>query len=361
NTTGILAHGGYADKFYFNSVNLNGQFCNSSSGLVAAFANGDQTLTTVTTNIDVRNNIFAVTGSSGSAGGNFWAYHTQATTTSGSTINYNVLYCAGTNGTNNIGRFNSTNYSVAGGLAAWQTAVSQDANSLTTDPMFTSSTDLHVNSGLTATGLESGGVAIGGISTDYDGDTRPGPTGSVNGGATAPDIGADEFDGVPLSPCTTPSAQPTSLSVNATGQTTIAGSFTAASPAPSGYLVVRTTSSSLAANPVDATTYTVGTNTFFGTGGFVQSVGTSTSISSTGLTAGTTYYYWIFSYNSGTCTGCPKYLNTSPLAVITTTGVLFTSIATGNWEDGSTWNQYGAVPNSTIYVVFAAGHTVNVN
>ena len=32
---------------------------------------------------------------------------------------------------------------------------------------------------------------------DIDGDVRPGPAGSVNGGATAPDLGADEFDGVP--------------------------------------------------------------------------------------------------------------------------------------------------------------------
>ena len=58
--------------------------------------------------------------------------------------------------------------------------------------------DLHVNFGVTPTALESGGVVIPGLTIDYDMQTRPGPAGSVNGGATAPDIGADEFDGVPL-------------------------------------------------------------------------------------------------------------------------------------------------------------------
>src|SRR5262249_27792021 len=33
---------------------------------------------------------------------------------------------------------------------------------------------------------------------DIDGDLRPGPAGSVNGGAPANDIGADEFDGIPI-------------------------------------------------------------------------------------------------------------------------------------------------------------------
>ena len=65
---------------------------NSASGLAAAFANGDGTISTVCTNIDVRNNIFNLEGSSATAGGNFWAYYTSATTLTGSTLNYNLLY-----------------------------------------------------------------------------------------------------------------------------------------------------------------------------------------------------------------------------------------------------------------------------
>jgi hypothetical protein len=48
-----------------------------------------------------------------------------------------------------------------------------------------------------ASNLESRGRIIAGYTTDFENDVRPGPAGSVNGGAFAPDIGADEFDGVP--------------------------------------------------------------------------------------------------------------------------------------------------------------------
>ena len=176
--TGMVASGGYGDKFYYNSVSLTGQLNNSTSGLVAAFANGDGTLSTVTSNIDVRNNIFSLTGSSGT-GGNVWAYYTAATALAGSTLNYNDLYCAGTGATNNVGRFNGISYST---LGAWQTATSQEANSINRNPNFTSTTDLHINTSLTSF-LESAGTPIAGITVDYDGDTR---------NATTPDIGADE-------------------------------------------------------------------------------------------------------------------------------------------------------------------------
>ncbi|MEZ4689940.1 MAG: hypothetical protein R3A12_07065 [Ignavibacteria bacterium] len=51
--------------------------------------------------------------------------------------------------------------------------------------------------------LESGGAFVG-VTVDIDGQVRPGPAGSVNGGATAPDIGYDEFDGVPGGDITPP-------------------------------------------------------------------------------------------------------------------------------------------------------------
>lgn len=156
-------------------------------------------------------------------------------------------------------------------------------------------------------------------------------------------------------PCITPTAQATSLSLTA-GSTSISGSFTASSPASSGYLVVRTAGSA-PTNPVDGTTYSVGASAL---GGTIVAAGSSTNFSATGLTQGNSYSFYVYSYSSG-CVGAPKYLVTTPLTDNATTNATFTSIASGNWEDGSTWNQSGAVPTSANDVIIAGTHTVSVN
>jgi hypothetical protein len=188
NMTGILASAGYGDKIYYNSVHLTGQLANSSSGLVAAFANGDGNITSVGTNIEVQNNSFSLTGSSAIAGGNFWAHYTAATTLTGSILNYNDLYCAGTNATNNVGRFNSVNSTT---LAAWQTATGQEANSLAVDPLYNSTTNLVPQLG---SPLVSAGTPIAGITTDITGFTRS---------VTTPTIGAYEQAGDAAGPAIT--------------------------------------------------------------------------------------------------------------------------------------------------------------
>jgi len=115
--------------------------------------------------------------------------------------------------------------------------------------------------------------------------------------------------------CTTPTSQPTSLVISTATNNSISGYFTAASPAPSGYLIVRS-SSSTPPTLTNSTTYAVGyTGLTPGTTYVVQgSAITSNAItfSDTGLTSNTRYYYHIFSYNS-TCSGAPYYLTTSPL------------------------------------------------
>ncbi|MBK8817912.1 MAG: hypothetical protein IPN49_02025 [Saprospiraceae bacterium] len=154
--------------------------------------------------LDLRNNIFTNTqlGNS-SATVRFAAIALGYSTFTTLTSNNNDLFCAGAGpGTYQIG---ITGTVVAGTnrttLLNWQTATSQDAQSINVLPTFMSSTDLHMNMGLTSTQLESGGAVVG-VANDIDCQTRPGPTGSVNGGATAPDMGADEFDGVPAVPMT---------------------------------------------------------------------------------------------------------------------------------------------------------------
>ncbi len=339
-------------NLYYNSVNMSGNYDRNLNALNYAIFFGS-----AVTNMDVRNNIFANTtfniNASGTASKSYSIY-SQSTSTAFTIINNNIYFASG--GQQVLGFLSSDRATIED----WKSATTQDNNSFATDPQFTSASNLTINSGVTPNAVESGGAVVS-VTTDFNGNARPFHTGTPNGGGTAPDMGAYEFDGVPLAPCTTPGAQPTSLLLNSTGQTTVTGSYTAVTPAPTNYLVVRTTSSTLAASPVNGTGYSTGTNAFFGAGGFVESVGSGTSISSTGLTQGTTYYYWIFSFNTGNCSGGPNYLAASPLSGSVMTNALFTSIATGNWEDGTTWNQSGAVPASNSDVIIANTHTVTVN
>lgn len=109
-----------------------------------------------------------------------------------------------------------------------------------------------------------------------------------------------------LPPCITPPLPPTNLSLTPSN-TVIIGSFTG-DPGANRYLSVISTSNTLSAMPVNGITYTAGQP--FG-GGNVISYTNSTSLSVTGLTVSTPYYFFIFSVNAE-CSGEPFY-NTSYL------------------------------------------------
>ncbi len=113
---------------------------------------------------------------------------------------------------------------------------------------------------------------------------------------------------IPAVPCPTPTAQPTGLNLTAVSQTQIDGSFTAAAPAPTNYLVVRYPGGAVPTNPVNGTNYVVGAALGTGT---VISISNATAFSSTGLTPGTTYDFYVYSYNMGACG--TAYLTTAPL------------------------------------------------
>jgi hypothetical protein len=113
--------------------------------------------------------------------------------------------------------------------------------------------------------------------------------------------------------CVAPTTQPTSLILSSTG-TTISGSFTAAVPAPNNYLVVINTTG-ITPTPSNGTTYTIGSAV---TGGTVVDIDSNTTFTASSLTTLTTYYFFIFSYNS-ICTGGTKYNLINPLTGNATT------------------------------------------
>ncbi|MFN4880214.1 MAG: beta strand repeat-containing protein, partial [Flavobacteriia bacterium] len=161
-------------------------------------------------NIVVNNNTGAGTYAIYSASNNIWTT---------AVVNNNNYYVP--NGL--IGYYNGSNQAT---MANWQAAIGQDANSFNVAPNFVSVNDIHITSA--ATPLESAGapVSITNVTVDFDNQVRPGPVGSVNGGATNPDIGADEFDATPiLAPtvtlgsitpinCTTASSHPVSVTAS---------------------------------------------------------------------------------------------------------------------------------------------------
>jgi hypothetical protein len=182
---GILAGGGTGSttQVYFNSISLtgnqNGTSTSPSYGL--AIASGNPI-------VDVKNNIFYNTQTNTTGTGKHYAIANASTTFTNMTSNYNDLFVSGATGfigqTNALGSTGTDRLD----LAAWTAATGGDTpNTLSVDPLFTSATDLHLQSGSTLLGM---GVTIPAVPVDFDGDTRDVP----------PDIGGDELP-VPTPPC----------------------------------------------------------------------------------------------------------------------------------------------------------------
>jgi hypothetical protein len=141
--------------------------------------------------------------------------------------------------------------------------------------------------------------------------------------------------------CLAPTAQPTQLSLSASGTTTINGSFNTSSPVADMYLIVRSTSASLGATPMNNTTYTTGNTIGTGT---VVAYQPTTTFSNTGLASGTIYYYFVFAANA--CPTGPQYLATSPLTAYFATATNQT-ISIANFTADVVINGAGAATSST--------------
>ena len=182
--TGILKNGNGNNNIHFNSVNVSGGSVVSRQVNTFAFKRS-------VTGIDtLLNNIFANTRSNATTGGSHYSIFFNDTLTIKSDRNDlfgngNGFITGSVNGVNQSSLFN------------WFSATKTDSNSLAVNPFFQSNVNLHINNP-SGSSLESGGIAISSITSDIDGQARPDVAGATHGGASAPDIGADEFDGFPL-------------------------------------------------------------------------------------------------------------------------------------------------------------------
>jgi hypothetical protein len=191
---GINITGGTTVRAYYNTIYLNA----TSSGTLFG-SSGIYASTTPT--VDLRNNI-VVNSSTPNGSGLTVAYRRSSTTlTTYSGSSNNNLFYSGTPGSTRLIFYDGTNSDQT--IAAFKSRVSpRDAASFTEMPPFvnisTTPYDLHISTS-TATQVESGGQRITSpaITDDYDGNIRWGETG-YSGAGTAPDVGADEFEGTPL-------------------------------------------------------------------------------------------------------------------------------------------------------------------
>ena len=195
---------------YYNTVYLTG------TGVANFGTSGiyhTASTTSSTAKLDLRNNI-VVNNCTPAGTGLAVAYRRSSGTANmlnnyASTSNNNLFY-AGTPGASNLIYSDGTSSAQtialykAGAFTAG-TITPRDAGSVTENPNFLSTTGsnanfLHINTTI-ATPIESGGANIATYTDDFDGNVRqgnPGYPAQVNGGGTAPDIGADEFDGTLL-------------------------------------------------------------------------------------------------------------------------------------------------------------------
>ncbi len=176
----IAGVAGSSTKLYNNSIAMTGDRGAVASQMPSygiAITGSDPT-------VEMKNNAIYTSQIASGGGANAKSYAVGMVTATFANLdsNYNGFFSTGANDggfrSGSLGAGSGTEYA---DLAAWQTAVSDDANSLEADPLFVDSlTDLHLQSG---SPLENAGTTIAGVTDDFDGDLRQSP----------PEIGADEF------------------------------------------------------------------------------------------------------------------------------------------------------------------------
>ncbi|HUM47213.1 MAG TPA: hypothetical protein PLD84_09805 [Chitinophagales bacterium] len=247
-------------------------------------------------NVRISGTISAITPTSSLSTLNF-----SSVTTNSMTANWTPATGTGNTGTNRlvIARLN-------GAVTASPTDLNTYANNaafgtVSTDPIVAGDYILYNGTGASVpvTGLGNG---------EYYYAIYPfnGPGGLERYKTTAPITGRQG---------TVPSAQPTSITFTSPIATGYTVGWTAVSGV-NGYIAIRNAGSSptdaTPATLVNGTSYTVGNALL---GGTIAYIGTSASFNETTLTAGTDYFYDIYSYNGTTGNASITYLNsTAPLS-----------------------------------------------
>lgn len=214
---GLNITGGTTVNCYYNTVNIATSSSGALFGSSAISASTSPTLTLI-------NNIFNNQSSTSGAGLAVAYRRSNSTlTTYGASSDKND-FAASTIYTD------GTTPQVT--LSAFKTLVgpTRDAASINVLPAYTSAACgnvdfLKVNTAI-ASQLESGGINVSGLTDDFENTIRqgnPGYPSQVNGGGSAPDIGADEFDGIPAVVC---SGTPVSSVINAVLSSVCSGSGT---------------------------------------------------------------------------------------------------------------------------------------
>lgn len=157
--------------------------------------------------------------------------------------------------------------------------------------------------------------------------------------------------------CTTPSAQPSGMSLTNSG-IIINGTFTASSPAADKYLILRTLNGATPNTPTNGTVYATGENTSLNS--YVAYYGSNTTFENNynhGIRGNNHYTYTIYAVNSN-CTNGPLYNTQSPLSgSVTNCPISVNGIAASNATTNSfdvTWptTENGtALPLNTIIEV----------
>ncbi|MFC1734239.1 PKD domain-containing protein, partial [candidate division KSB1 bacterium] len=148
---------------YYNSVNITSSSSNSG---MALYLDG---LTTANNDI-VNNNLV-------NSGGGYTYYVTINTNSPISLSNHNNLFSA----TSNLAFWKSIMFN---SLSSWKTTTSLDNNSVSVNPLYLSTTDLHASSTYINGAGTSSLSSLTPVNDDIDGELRNNP----------PDIGADEFN-----------------------------------------------------------------------------------------------------------------------------------------------------------------------